>query len=124
MALPAIFRVVALQPDDPFYPPGFFDASVAWQVAWLYATGRMLTPYWFIPMIAIVFVLAPAFVAVDRRPWLYWSILPLTALAMMVHRRSEEHTSELQSLMRISYAVFCLKKKKNTHKQNIYTDLC
>src|SRR3546814_4144225 len=33
--------------------------------------------------------------------------------------RSEEHTSELQSLMRISYAVFCLKKKKNqkTNKQ-------
>src|SRR3546814_2911424 len=30
-------------------------------------------------------------------------------------RRSEEHTSELQSLMRISYAVFCLKKKKNEH---------
>src|SRR3546814_1641816 len=30
-----------------------------------------------------------------------------------LHRRSEEHTSELQSLMRISYAVFCLKKKKN-----------
>src|SRR3546814_8972196 len=29
--------------------------------------------------------------------------------------RSEEHTSELQSLMRISYAVFCLKKKKKTH---------
>src|SRR3546814_3838020 len=32
--------------------------------------------------------------------------------------RSEEHTSELQSLMRISYAVFCLKKKKTT-KQHI-----
>src|SRR3546814_7984742 len=32
-------------------------------------------------------------------------------------RRSEEHTSELQSLMRISYAVFCLKKKKNKHEQ-------
>src|SRR3546814_6345047 len=31
--------------------------------------------------------------------------------------RSEEHTSELQSLMRISYAVFCLKKKKNNAKQ-------
>src|SRR3546814_5678375 len=31
-----------------------------------------------------------------------------------VSDRSEEHTSELQSLMRISYAVFCLKKKKNT----------
>src|SRR3546814_10905535 len=34
--------------------------------------------------------------------------------------RSEEHTSELQSLMRISYAVFCLKKKKNnTNPQHI-----
>src|SRR3546814_6523158 len=32
--------------------------------------------------------------------------------------RSEEHTSELQSLMRISYAVLCLKKKKNTNAQN------
>src|SRR3546814_4634047 len=31
--------------------------------------------------------------------------------------RSEEHTSELQSLMRISYAVFCLKKKKRIHKE-------
>src|SRR3546814_4156796 len=31
--------------------------------------------------------------------------------------RSEEHTSELQSLMRISYAVFCLKKKKKTHHE-------
>src|SRR3546814_3978495 len=38
-------------------------------------------------------------------------------------RRSEEHTSELQSLMRISYAVFCLKKKKQTNKDKttLYT---
>src|SRR3546814_2382224 len=34
--------------------------------------------------------------------------------------RSEEHTSELQSLMRISYAVFCLKKKKKTHTTDTY----
>src|SRR3546814_10506508 len=35
--------------------------------------------------------------------------------------RSEEHTSELQSLMRISYAVFCLKKKtKKPHKHTLY----
>src|SRR3546814_9100643 len=40
--------------------------------------------------------------------------------------RSEEHTSELQSLMRISYAVFCLKKTNNTntksHHQNLLTN--
>src|SRR3546814_5854281 len=38
--------------------------------------------------------------------------------------RSEEHTSELQSLMRISYAVFCLKKKKNSHNTHTrYNDM-
>src|SRR3546814_9768251 len=38
------------------------------------------------------------------------------ALAWIAKTRSEEHTSELQSLMRTSYAVFCLKKKKNIIK--------
>src|SRR3546814_9787618 len=43
-----------------------------------------------------------------------------TALAMGADRaiRSEEHTSELQSLMRSSYAVFCLKKKKRVNKRH------
>src|SRR3546814_3337938 len=40
-----------------------------------------------------------------------------TNAALLAAARSEEHTSELQSLMRISYAVFCLKKKTN-HKKN------
>src|SRR3546814_2676259 len=46
------------------------------------------------------------------------AVLTLVALAQLVvtvTMRSEEHTSELQSLMRISYAVFCLKKKTHTH---------
>src|SRR3546814_9985267 len=42
----------------------------------------------------------------------------LDLIEFMRSTRSEEHTSELQSLMRISYAVFCLKKKKNTKKHN------
>src|SRR3546814_10739289 len=36
----------------------------------------------------------------------------------VIAARSEEHTSELQSLMRISYAVFCLKKKKTTQRRS------
>src|SRR3546814_7956384 len=40
-----------------------------------------------------------------------------SALEVIMSMRSEEHTSELQSLMRISYAVFCLKKKKYTTKK-------
>src|SRR3546814_9858804 len=39
-------------------------------------------------------------------------------LQLRVFARSEEHTSELQSLMRISYAVFCLKKKTTTRQRN------
>src|SRR3546814_8134729 len=47
------------------------------------------------------------------------AVAPPPALA-----RSEEHTSELQSLMRISYAVFCLKKKKkNQHMQKTRTQI-
>src|SRR3546814_10785937 len=43
--------------------------------------------------------------------------VPIAANAdFLVNARSEEHTSELQSLMRISYAVFCLKKKKQKNK--------
>src|SRR3546814_10566509 len=53
-----------------------------------------------------------------------WNMPNVDGLAMLQQiradaqlARSEEHTSELQSLMRISYAVFCLKKKKtNTHR--------
>src|SRR3546814_2547507 len=47
--------------------------------------------------------------------------LPSSSRSSTGTSRSEEHTSELQSLMRISYAVFCLKKKKNQNsskKQN------
>src|SRR3546814_9921125 len=41
--------------------------------------------------------------------------LQATMPGLLVFGRSEEHTSELQSLMRISYAVFCLKKKQHPH---------
>src|SRR3546814_1397176 len=44
----------------------------------------------------------------------------LIRLAATSETRSEEHTSELQSLMRNSYAVFCLKKKKTTQKAQHY----
>src|SRR3546814_1086470 len=49
-----------------------------------------------------------------------WNIPPQRLHIQIVRhqQRSEEHTSELQSLMRISYAVFCLKNKKPTQKIN------
>src|SRR3546814_10832669 len=52
-----------------------------------------------------------AFLKIDRAGQVI-VIVPQTEVGQGVSTRSEEHTSELQSLMRISYAVFCLKKKK------------
>src|SRR3546814_10161288 len=57
-------------------------------------------------------------------PWRHFSALPGTSTPNLCSRsfltsrqpRSEEHTCELQSLMRISYAVFCLKKKKHEYQ--------
>src|SRR3546814_10782697 len=45
--------------------------------------------------------------------------LPASVAGTLTLNRSEEHTSELQSLMRISYAVFCLKKKKKEKKTRV-----
>src|SRR3546814_3808270 len=47
-----------------------------------------------------------------RDGFLYQPGMVVVTIEKQIQYRSEEHTSELQSLMRISYAVFCLKKKK------------
>src|SRR3546814_3502949 len=60
--------------------------------------GIAIPNFWFALLLILLFAV-------------HWQILPAGGFA-----RSEEHTSELQSLMRISYAVFCLKKKKKKSK--------
>src|SRR3546814_6112137 len=60
-----------------------------------------------------------AFIAGSGRPILAATVISRLSFENKAERflsRSEEHTSELQSLMLISYAVFCLKKKKERHK--------
>src|SRR3546814_10092635 len=61
-----------------------------------------------------------------RSPWSLRTPRCCTALSATTSstaspRRSEEHTSELQSLMRISYAVFCLKKKNHQNERPLHT---
>src|SRR3546814_8312416 len=60
--------------------------------------------------------------SVRARPWPAAAVEPARVghQAKALEERSEEHTSELQSLMRISYAVFCLKKNK---RQTIQTQM-
>src|SRR3546814_7581828 len=58
----------------------------------------------------------------DTARAIHWKSLPKSPQPMVKQfQRSEEHTSELQSLMRISYAVFCLKKKKRLTKKHTET---
>src|SRR3546814_2353866 len=75
----------------------------------------MLTPF-FVRLQRLSQVLASQIRDLDRAQVPVVSAYPVVEI---LHRhctqRSEEHTSELQSLMRISYAVFCLKKKKHTN---------
>src|SRR3546814_7306179 len=103
---------------------------------WLAALGGS----WYYAIAGIVMMLSGVLLVARHRvgAWLYWLVLAGTAawtawesgfdywrwvprlglilalgilVALVAPRRSEEHTSELQSLMRISYAVFCLKTK-------------
>src|SRR3546814_2115981 len=61
-------------------------------------------------------MIIPTVPVMNIRPALRRSFHISLRSRLRVNRRSEEHTSELQSLMRISYAVFCLKKKQNKLK--------
>src|SRR3546814_3563771 len=97
-------RVDAVDNDwDKFDTLGAYDAFTH---AWLQQARRILKPngtIWVIVSYHNIFRVGAALQ--DRGFWILNDIIWRKA------NRSEEHTSELQSLMRISYAVFCLKKK-------------
>src|SRR3546814_7878878 len=70
----------------------------------------------FVRFVAPVWLLAPVSTTVPVPPLTKLVAPPLSTMVESI--RSEEHTSELQSLMRISYAVFCLKKNTHQHGGN------
>jgi peptidoglycan/LPS O-acetylase OafA/YrhL len=67
-------------------PPGQPLLALSTTIGALLTGSHMPTPLWFIPVIALFYLAAPLFVAVDRRPALYWSIPFLLVLAMFLHR--------------------------------------
>src|SRR3546814_6917724 len=82
--------------------PLFFGAA-ALTLWWSIGRGRDWIPFLFT---LVIFALTMVGLAISMWP----DVIP--GRVSIWEARSEEHTSELQSLMRISYAVFCLKKKK------------
>src|SRR3546814_2273177 len=93
--------------------PAASDRKTAW---------RLIRGPWPLVWGAVALVVLNfATLALSGRPWsitsafALWGAKALDHFGSDVAFRSEEHTSELQSLMRISYAVFCLKKKKHNY---------
>src|SRR3546814_3302965 len=91
----------------------FHTGSRDYRTFFLHLLGRFWPIYEIAYLLALVLILAVFAAAAGA---IGKSVFGLPELAGAL-ARSEEHTSELQSLMRISYAVFCL-KKKNTHRKN------
>src|SRR3546814_4931008 len=94
VVIPAALEMHERYGDFLYSSYGFLDAfNPSFQYDIPLKTGRLVPDKGWV---------ASDYIGIDQGP----------ILAMI---RSEEHTSELQSLMRISYAVFCLKQKKNNH---------
>src|SRR3546814_9128581 len=82
-----------------------------------------LFPFWLVNLV-------PAFLGVSLKVFALGTLIGIIPGSLVYASvgnglgaiRSEEHTSELQSLMRISYAVFCLKKKKKEQEKNNVTN--
>src|SRR3546814_4231352 len=99
MEQPTVFYAVAIA-----LAIGGLGGGLNAQIAWAYVALRILHS------------LVQATVNRVMVRFAIFALASLALIALSLHAfmgRSEEHTSELQSLMRISYAVFCLKKTKN-----------
>jgi len=86
LSLPALFIFTQLVHREGMWS-WFYTIPVWQQVGLFLATGKHLTPLWFVPTISLFYLLAPLFIAIDRRaPVLYWSILPLWLLSIYLGR--------------------------------------
>src|SRR3546814_7365790 len=103
-------------------PPGRLAATVVGQAAWSVALGLLVAVAAAASLGAAIGALTPNVVVLIQPSAVLrtgtGAVIVGALGALLPLRRSEEHTSELQSLMRISYAVFCLKKNKNVTISN------
>ncbi|MGE0118620.1 MAG: acyltransferase [Dongiaceae bacterium] len=86
VSIPAIVRLLMSPHEHRFIPSDFFDWSIWWQVPWLYATGAHLGPFWFIPMIAVIYLIAPLLVWLDRDGRIYYALPVLYVASLFIHR--------------------------------------
>src|SRR3546814_6400410 len=113
--------LIALRPIEKAYVLGGTLLLVALAgVSLPFDDARFLSIGWVGGLVLTLALACEAYLLIARvadATWAKWLMVPVLVMggALAIgESRSEEHTSELQSLMRISYAVFCLKKKKRS----------
>lgn len=106
VGIPAVV-VTLLRPEVPgTFPDGFQEWPALFQILWLYATGTMLLPLWFIPMISIIYLLAPLLVRGDQSGLIYkW--LPLLFLLSLFIPRPFGNNNPIQAFL-IYFPVYVL----------------
>lgn len=110
VSIPAIIVFVVFRQRDDLWP-GFYDASYATQVGMFLITGTHLATLWFIPMICLIFLIAPVLVRLDRNGWLYW-MLPLSMIASAFVPRGLPYQSAIHFLSAYLLGMACSHYRK------------
>jgi membrane-bound acyltransferase YfiQ involved in biofilm formation len=97
VSIPAVLYTVFLTDAAATHPEYLGGTSKAYQIGWMFLTGGGTFNYavWFVPMITLFYLAAPAFMLVVRQPRLYWLIVPLLVLSTLMHRPPEVITPEI-----------------------------
>lgn len=106
-SIPALVVAIFFIPQE--MPAGFGDYGAFKQALLFLVTGKHLAPYWYIPMITVIFVLAPLLIFTDRHPRLYWALLLLIPLSGYLGRDGLLiHTALPPYFSQLSKAVYLL----------------
>jgi peptidoglycan/LPS O-acetylase OafA/YrhL len=90
MSLPALAIYLAGLKEPAPHVSAAAEYGALGQLGVMLVTGSHLAPFWFIPMMAIFYFVAPVLARMDRVPVFYWSILPLLAVSMVVGRSAAD----------------------------------
>lgn len=109
ISIPAIVIFVSVMERETVWPE-FYDNSILEQIVLFYLTGKHLAPLWFIPMIAIFYVIAPVLVKADRNKLIYYC-LPLFIVLSCYVARGLPHQSFVHFFSVYLLGMYCSKFK-------------
>ena len=84
LSIPAI--IASLTIVDQSMPVGFYEKTLPEQVLLFLLTGKHLAPFWFVPTISLIYLIAPILIAADRAKWPYAFLPPLMILSALLGR--------------------------------------